>query len=276
MNDGEQGIMHKNFNTPVAHLGDSLFRLHFAAHAKCPGLCVGLLNPDDIAAVSALGSFHHDFWVNRGGFQLTESIFEHGLMSTNRTYCFGLVTYRPKSGASQVSRRDFAAAWDEVFQNRNVLLVHPEKGFFDDCPDCVAISDTLYQGGRSLPPFRQVRKLLALNPKLLKYDRIAGYEWPSYIDMVQEAAHMAGADTVAVVWGPSADILVSEMACRGLRALDIGSLISILQGGTDPDETVRSRRVLRACRSRLPPMHALCSPCTGCSQLHTSSTELWR
>lgn len=241
MNDGEQLMMHPGSNAPLTRLADTALRLQLAARATCPGLCVGLLHPDDEEAVSALGPSHRTWWLQRG-FKITRALLEAGVLPSNRTYCFGLATYRPKVGPSRMSTVELAEAWDLVFANRSVLLVQPPgPDFFSRCGGCVQISELLYGHGRALPPFRLASALATMHPGLVKYSGLTGAEWPSLVSTVRTAADVAMADTVAVVWGPSADILVAEVACRGLRAIDIGNLMSILEGGsaarrTDPDD----------------------------------------
>merc|ERR1711933_140052 len=98
-----------------------------------------------------------------------------------------------------------------------------------------------YGGGRRVAPFRRARSLRAMNPRLVKFTSITGDEWGQLVSDVRMAATMARADTIAVSWGPYADILVAELACRGLRALDIGNLPNMLKGNevggpTDPDD----------------------------------------
>merc|ERR1712054_170777 len=129
MNDGEQLMMHPGFNGPLTRLTDTVIRLRLAASASCPGLCVGLLHPDDNASLEALGPTHYAWWTERG-FRLTRTLFEDGIFPANRTYCFGLVTYRPKSGPGQMSTAQHVAQWDLVFANRSVLFVTPGDGMF--------------------------------------------------------------------------------------------------------------------------------------------------
>merc|ERR1712224_853985 len=124
MNDGEQLMMHPDYNAPLTRLTDTMLRLQFASKAVCPGLCVGLLDPDNEDAILSIGQRHHSWWVSRG-FRLTRSVFEVGLFSPNRTYCFGLATYRPKTGPGAMSKAEFAHSWDLVFANRSVMLVLP-------------------------------------------------------------------------------------------------------------------------------------------------------
>lgn len=242
MNDGEQLMMHPDFNAPLTRLHDTMLRLQTVPQAACPGLCIGLLHPDDEAALESLGPTHQEWWSVKG-FRLTRALFDIGIFPANRSYCFGLATYRPKSGPDRMSTAEFAHAWDLVFANRTVLMVQPNNpNFLERCGDCHLLDDgMLMGGGRHLPPFRLVTKLVSLNPELLRYSHVVGSGWSTVVGIVRHAAARAGADTVAVLWGPFADILVSELACRGLRAVDIGNLMNILKGGltareTDPDE----------------------------------------
>lgn len=241
MNDGEFLMMDPVANSPLMRTTDTLLRLQITAHALCPGLCVGILDPNNPDAVEALGPAHHSWWTQRG-FRLTRHLIQSGILPANRNYCFGMATYRPKQGPHSLSLAQFTIAWNKVFENRSVLLVQPRDGQFQKrCGGCVQISSMLYGHGRKLPPFQQARYFTAFNPDLLRYSHVAGAEWHSAVSSVRRAADQAKADTVAVSWGPFADILVSELVCRGLRALDIGNLISILHGGseaqgTDPDE----------------------------------------
>eukprot|EP00445_Apocalathium_hangoei_P071378 CAMPEP_0204160270 /NCGR_PEP_ID=MMETSP0361-20130328/33721_1 /ASSEMBLY_ACC=CAM_ASM_000343 /TAXON_ID=268821 /ORGANISM="Scrippsiella Hangoei, Strain SHTV-5" /LENGTH=261 /DNA_ID=CAMNT_0051116511 /DNA_START=27 /DNA_END=809 /DNA_ORIENTATION=- len=234
MNDGEQLMMHPDFNAPLTRLSDTMLRMQLVAQASCPGLCVGLLHPEDEEAVRALGPTHHEWWATKG-FRLTRALFDIGLLPPNRTYCFGLATYRPKSGPDQMTTVEFARAWDRVFANSSVLLVQPpSKNFFERCGGCQPLEDGMFLGGgKRLPPFRLAKKVVSLNPDLLKYGHVVGTEWPGVLATVRVAATRARADTVAVIWGPFADILVSELACRGLRAIDIGNLLNILKGGEE-------------------------------------------
>eukprot|EP00927_Polykrikos_kofoidii_P055064 TRINITY_DN49381_c0_g1_i1.p1 TRINITY_DN49381_c0_g1~~TRINITY_DN49381_c0_g1_i1.p1 ORF type:complete len:390 (-),score=41.22 TRINITY_DN49381_c0_g1_i1:59-1150(-) len=252
MNDGEQLMMHPEFNAPLPRLTDFVRRLQIAAMAECSGLCIGLMHPDDEASLSgldAVGETHRQWWTERG-FRLTHSAFEAGLFSHERTYCFGLVTYRPKSGPWRMSTKTFAETWDMVFANRSVLLVQPvDAAFYDRCGGCAPRSPLLYGGGQRVPPFRLAKRVHAMNPHLLRYSHVLGSEWASIVQVVRRAVAEARADTVAVVWGPAADVLVAELACHGLRAIDVGNLFSILRGGqaardVDPDDVRESAEVL--------------------------------
>ncbi|CAE8618703.1 unnamed protein product [Polarella glacialis] len=243
MNDGEQGTMHPGFNAPLSRLTDTMLRLQLAAKAECPGLCVGMLNPDDKEAILAIGPTHLSWWMD-AGFRVTRELMQTGHLAADRNYCFGLVNYRPKTGPETLDMGEFRAAWSAVFTNRTVLIVAPADSFFNTrCGNCRPISPLLYGHGSRIAPFKRARKVYALNPLLLHYSHEHGAQWQGVVQAVQEAAKASGATLVAVSWGTGADILVSELACRGLQAIDVGNLYHTLMGGkkarnVDIDEEV--------------------------------------
>lgn len=249
MNDGEQQMMHLSSSGPLMRPLDLALRLQFAAQAACPGLCIGILGPDTSTqeALAAIGPTHVAWWIERG-LPLAEEVFESGVFLGDRTYCFGLTTYRPKAGPARMSSEEFAEAWDAVFENSSVLVVAPPDARQDEekaleyfrwrCGGCVPVSQTLHGRGKPLPPFRRARSVSVLSPYALPFSFLAAADWPHILAGVRQAADEANADVAAVAWGPFGDVLVSELACLGLRAIDIGNLIDILNGreqGADPD-----------------------------------------
>ena len=83
-NDGEQLQLNSEVNGPLARYTDALFRLSFAATAQCPGLCVGLVHPDDLSALKAIGNTHVDWW-QASGLPNTRTLFRSGLLPEDQS-----------------------------------------------------------------------------------------------------------------------------------------------------------------------------------------------
>jgi len=249
MNDGEQQLLSLDFSGPLAKPADLALRFQFAVQARCPGLCIGVVSPEPGARVElrTVGPTHEAWWQERG-LPITKLNFHTGVLPPNRTYCFGMATYRPKVGPGAQDLAEFAAAWDLVFKDKNVLFIAPAdwrmeptaalEVFLQRCGGCKPISSFLYGEGELVPPFRLARRLSVLNPAVLPFQVVVGEEWPRYLAGVREAASEAEADVAAVAWGPFGDVLVAELACLGLPAVDVGNLLDILnrrEKSVDPD-----------------------------------------
>ena len=78
-NDGEQLQLNVDMNGPLARYTDSLIRLSFAVRARCPGLCVGLVHPDDLSTLGAIGQSHLEWW-REAGLPNTRKLLKSGLL----------------------------------------------------------------------------------------------------------------------------------------------------------------------------------------------------
>jgi len=243
-NDGEQLQLNSEVNGPLARYTDTFIRLSFSVQARCPGLCVGIIHPDDNSTLAALGQTHLDWW-QTSGLPNTRALFRSGLLP-DQSYCFGMVNYRPKDGPEAMTLAEFQAQWEEVFANKTVLIVAAlDYLFIRRCGGCRQISSLLLGHGAKVPPYSRSREVLALNPDLVGFEPPLGSAWSGVVKATLAAVAQAQADVVAVSWGTSADLLVAELACRGTQAIDVGNLGSILEGGStaqsvDPDEFERA------------------------------------
>jgi len=240
LNDGEQQFLSREFSAPLVKPYDLLVRFEFLVQANCPNLCIalvpGLGNPEVQDEVLAIGPTHLAWWKERG-LAMTQHNLDSGIFPPNRTYCFGLATYRPKA---TYSIEEFANVWDDIFADKRVLLVNPpdwrlgeEKAleqFRQRCGGCRKISPMLYGEGELLPPFRRAKQLFMIHPNALPFQAAVGQEWPHHFVGVRTAAAEAKANVIAVAWGPFGDILVAELACLSLQAIDVGNLLDILNG----------------------------------------------
>ena len=78
-NDGEQLQLNSEVNGPLARYTDAFIRLSFSVQARCPGLCVGIIHPDDNSTLAALGQTHLDWW-QTSGLPNTRALFRSGLL----------------------------------------------------------------------------------------------------------------------------------------------------------------------------------------------------
>ena len=78
-NDGEQLQLNSEVNGPLARYTDTFIRLSFSVQARCPGLCVGIIHPDDNLTLAALGQTHLDWW-QTAGLPNTRALFRSGLL----------------------------------------------------------------------------------------------------------------------------------------------------------------------------------------------------
>ena len=78
-NDGEQLQLNSEVNGPLARYTDTFIRLSFSVQARCPGLCVGIIHPDDNSTLAALGQTHLDWW-QTSGLPNTRALFRSGLL----------------------------------------------------------------------------------------------------------------------------------------------------------------------------------------------------
>merc|ERR1712224_464715 len=86
----------------------------------------------------------------------------------------------------------------------------------------------LHGHGWLVPPFTHASNFSIVGPTLLPFAGATASEFEGALTIVRHAAAEAQADVVAVSWGPWGDFLVAELACLGMRAIDIGNLIDIL------------------------------------------------
>ena len=115
-NDGEQLQLNSEVNGPLARYTDTLIRLGFSVQAQCPGLCVGIIDPNDMSTLAALGQTHLEWW-QEAGLPNTRALFESGLLpdqspsAARAARALFECCKRLKESLSSLMPQDIASGW---------------------------------------------------------------------------------------------------------------------------------------------------------------------